>query len=119
MSIFKFRAAVWFTLVTFGCLYVAGAVALGWWPVGTPADPEVGIWFYCWAAGGLGATLDALRGSYWSVGLKGTGRPVLILDPSSTWWYAVRPMAGSLLGLVGYVAARLALSPREPPCASR
>ena len=115
MSIFKRRTAAWFTLVTFGCLYVAGAVALGWWPVGTPADPEVGIWFYCWAAGGLGATLDALRGSYWSVGLKGTGRPVLILDPSSTWWYAVRPVAGSLLGLVGYVAVRLALSPVNVP----
>ena len=51
MSIFKLRAAVWFTLVTSGYLYVAGAVALGWWPVGTPVDPEVGIWFYCWAAG--------------------------------------------------------------------
>ena len=115
MSVFKLRTAAWFTLVTFGCLYVAGAVALGWWPVGTPADPEVGIWFYCWAAGGLGATLDALRGLYWSDGLEREGRPVLILDPSSTWWYAVRPVAGSLLGLVGYVAVRLALSPLNIP----
>ena len=115
LSIFRFRTAVWFTLVTFGYLYAAGAVALGWWPVGTSTDPEVGVWFYCGVAGGLGAMLDVLRGSYWSIGLKGTGRPVLILDPSSTWWYAVRPVAGSLLGLVGYVAVRLALSPLNVP----
>ena len=101
--------------MTIGYLYVAGAVALGWWPVGTPVGPEVGVWFYCGIAGGLGALLDVLRGSYWSTGLKGTGRPILLLDPSSTWWYAVRPVAGSLLGLVGYVAVRIALSPLNVP----
>ena len=115
MSIFRFGTAVWFTSVTLGYLYVAGTVALGWWPVGTPADPATGIWFCCWAAGGLGATLDAVRGLYWSAGLERTGRPLLILDPSSAWWYVVRPVAGSLLGLVGYVAVRLVLSPLNVP----
>lgn len=115
MSIFRFGRAAWFTLVTLGYLYVAGAVTLGWWPVGAPADPAIAIWFCCWAAGGLGATLDAVRGLYWSVGLERAGQPLPILDPSSTWWYVVRPLAGSLLGLVGYVAVRLVLSPLNVP----
>ena len=115
MSIFRFRTAAWFTLVTLGYLYASGAVTLGWWPAETAASPEVAIWFFAWAAGGLGATLEALRGLYWSVGIKRAGGPVPLLDPASTWWYVLRPVAGSLLGVIGYVAVRLVLSPLNVP----
>lgn len=74
------------------------------------------VWFICGAAGGLGATLYALRGFYRAVGPQRDEDPRFRYDPSWTWWYIFRPLLGIVLGLLGYVAVRVALSPvRVPP----
>ena len=111
----KVATGVWFIVAILGYLYVAGAVALGWWPTQAPLEAAVGVWFHCGAAGGLGATLYALRGFYWSVGPQRAESRRFTYDPSWTWWYVLRPIAGSILGLIGYVAARVALSPVRVP----
>lgn len=111
----KLGPAAWFIAATLGYLYVAGAVALGWWPTQAPLETPLSVWFHCWAAGGLGATLYALRGFYWSVGPQRADQERFTYDPSWTWWYVLRPIAGSVLGLIGYVAARVARSPVRVP----
>lgn len=111
----KLATALWFLLVMSIYMYAAAATALGWWPLQSRPEPGVGVWFLCGAAGGLGATLYALRGFYWAVGPQRGDDSRFRYDPSWTWWYIFRPILGSVLGLVGYVAVRVALSPVRVP----
>ena len=110
----KLATAIWLIFATVAHLYLALATWQEWWPfpdLGIEVDDSFAVWAYVYAAGGLGATLFAGRGFYWAVGPQNADIPKYNYDPNWTWWYLLRPWFGGLLGLIGYGALRVVLTP--------
>lgn len=114
LFLLKLATMVWFITVFGAYLYFALAVSQRWWPL-RMLDREqtsaLSIWFYCASAGGLGATVYAARGFYQAIGPQDPTNPRYQYDPDWTWWYFIRPVLGGVMGLVGYVALRVILTP--------
>ena len=114
LFVLKLLTTVWFVAVFSTYLYLVLAMSQGWWPFAALAVDRaaaLAAWFYCAGAGGLGATVYAARGFYWAVGPQDLTNSRYQYDPNWTWWYFLRPLMGSVVGLVGYVALRVILTP--------
>lgn len=112
----KLVTAIWLTFALACYLYLAFATWAGTWPFGQTAwSSEFSIWPSCYAAGGIGATSYAMRGFYQAAGPRRADEPRYHYDPNWTWWYVLRPVMGGVVGVVGYVAVRVLLTPLDVP----